>query len=296
MIERIHLAVIKAIHETGTLAAASEQLCVTQSALSQRINKLEHLFSVELWAKSGRNIRLTEAGLYLLDVANRVLPQLDHVDSILTKFSSGVRGVLRIGMECHPCYRWLLQVIAPYLKAWPEVDVDIRKQFTFKGLVALFQYDIDILVTPDAVQRSGVIFYPVFDYEQVLVVSGDHEFANKAWVLPQDLQQQIILTYPIEQERLDIFRDFMSPHMITPKKHLFVEDTDILLQMVAANRGVTALPRWLIEESQYQFNVVAVSLGREGIYKKINIGVRDKDHHPHYFNEFLKQAGVIFDY
>ena len=65
-------------------------------------------------------------------------------------------------MECHPCYRWLLQVIDPYLKAWPEVDVDVRKQFTFKGLAALYQYEIDILVTPDAIKRKGVMFYPVF--------------------------------------------------------------------------------------------------------------------------------------
>ena len=167
MIERSHLSIIRAINNKGSLVGASEELCVTQSALSQSIKKLERMSSIVLWKKSGRNIYLTEAGLYLLDVAKRVLPQFDHVDSVLQKFSAGVKGTLRIGMECHPCYKWLLQIISPYLQQWKDVDVDVRKQFTFKGLAALYQYEIDILVTPDPFKRTGVTFYPVFDFEQV---------------------------------------------------------------------------------------------------------------------------------
>ena len=59
-------------------------------------------------------------------------------------------------MKCHPYYKWLLQIISPYLKEWK--DVDVRKQLTFKGLAALYQYEINILVTPDPFKRSGVTF------------------------------------------------------------------------------------------------------------------------------------------
>lgn len=290
MIERSHLTILRTIHRTGTLAAASEELCVTQSALSQSIKKLEQQFSVVLWEKAGRNIRLTEAGLYLLGVANRVLPQMEHVDEVLHKFSTGARGALRIGMECHPCYRWLLQIIAPYLKAWPEVDVDVRKQFAFKGLAALYQYEIDILVTPDPIMRKGAIFQPVFDYEQVLVVGAEHPFAEKKWITPSDMSDQVLITYPIEKDRLDIYKDFMAPAKVIPKKHIHVEDTDILLQMVASGRGVSALPRWLVEESSTQFGVCPVSLGEAGVHQKIYLGIRDEDYHPQYLWAFLEMA------
>lgn len=292
MIERIHLAILRSIQRTGTLAGASDELCVTQSALSQSIKKLEQQFSVPLWEKSGRTIRLTEAGEYLLNVANRVLPQLEHADSVMKKFSVGARGVLRIGMECHPCYRWLLQVISPYLKAWPEVDVDVRKQFTFKGLAALYQYEIDVLVTPDPIFRKGVQFIPVFNYEQVLVVSKNHPFASKEWIEPSDMSRETLLTYPIEKERLDIFRDFMTPAKILPKKHSHVEDTDILLQMVASGRGVSALPRWLVEEYRTQFGVCPVSLGKNGVHQSIYLGIRDEEYQPNYLKSFLEMAGA----
>ena len=180
IIERHHLEILSALNEQGTLALAAKKLFVTQSAISQSIKKLEKQCGVELWQNDGRNIRLTLAGNYLLNVENRVLPQLKHIDDVLKKFKNGSQGSLRIGMECHPCYKWLLHIIAPYLNQWPDVDVDIRKQFTFKGLAALYQYEIDVLITPDVVNRPGVTFYPVMNYEQVLVLSGKHELSKKS--------------------------------------------------------------------------------------------------------------------
>lgn len=291
MIERYHLEILRAVESCGTLSGAAESLCVTQSALSQSIKKLESQFSVKFWEKSGRNIRLTEAGHYLLTLAKRILPQLENGDAVLQKFAEGARGSLRIGMECHPCYRWLLQVIAPYLDAWPEVDVDVRKQFTFQGVAALYQYEIDILVTPDPILRKGVEFRPVFDYEQVLVVSGSHLFATRAFITPEDMTGEKLITYPIEKERLDIFRDFMTPAKVLPKRHTHIEDTDILLQMVASGRGVSALPRWLVEECRSSFDIVPVSLGEKGIHQKIYLGIRHEEYQPEYLTSFLEMAG-----
>ena len=56
----------------------------------------------------------------------------------LRQFAQGERGALRIGMECHPCYQWLLRIVSPYLSAWPDVDVDVKQKFQFGGIGALF--------------------------------------------------------------------------------------------------------------------------------------------------------------
>jgi len=63
-------------------------------------------------------------------------------------------------MECHPCYQWLLKIVSPYLRAWPDVDVDVRQKFQFGGIGALLAYEIDLLVTPDPVHRPGLVFEP----------------------------------------------------------------------------------------------------------------------------------------
>ena len=91
--------------------------------------------------------------------------------------------------------------------------------------------------------KPGLKFEPVFDYEQVLVVAKDHPLASTAYVKPQQLTREVLISYPVDIERLDIYSQFLLPAGVTPKRHKAIETTDIMVQMVASGRGVAALPR-----------------------------------------------------
>ncbi len=290
MLEKLHLRIVSEVEKQGSLTAAASELCVTQSALSHTIKKLEQQLGTPIWLREGRSLRLTQAGEYLLRVANRVLPQLSLAEDRLQQFAQGERGVLRIGMECHPCYQWLLKAVAPYLAAWPDVDVDVKQKFQFGGIGALLGYEIDLLVTPDPLYKTGLHFEPVFDYEQVLVVGREHPLARHAWVKPAQLSNEVLISYPISLERQDIYSQFLMPAGITPRRHKTIETTDIMLQMVASGRGVAALPRWLLLEYAAQMPIVAVKLGRQGIAKQIHLGAREADLDTDYLQAFIKLA------
>ncbi len=290
MIERSHLNIIREVEKQGSLTAAAGSLCLTQSALSHAMKKLEMQLGTDVWLREGRSLRLTQAGRYLLGLANRLLPQLEHAEERMRQFAEGERGTLRIGMECHPCYQWLLKVVAPYLAAWPSVDVDVKQRFQFGGIGALFSYDIDLLVTPDPILKPGLRFEPVFDYEQVLVVPCAHALAQQAFVEPDQLATEVLITYPVAIERLDIYSQFMLPAGVMPKRHKTIETTDIMLQMVASGRGVAALPRWLAQEYAASMAVVPVRLGAEGIAKQIYLGAREGDLSIDYLRAFIELA------
>ncbi len=290
MLERHHLAIVRAVEQQGSLTAAASQLCLTQSALSHTMRKLEQQLGTEIWLREGRSLKLTQAGQYLLAVANRVLPQLEQAQQRLAQFASGERGALRIGMECHPCYQWLLKLVAPFLAAWPAVDVDVKQKFQFGGIGALFGFEIDLLVTPDPLFKRGLFYQPVFAYEQVLVVSSTHRLATAQQVSPQDLSREVLITYPVTPDRLDIFNQFLTPAGIAPKQHKMIENTDIMLQMVASNRGVAALPRWLAEESASRFAIQSLRLGDNGVHKHIYLGVRETDLDIDYLQGFIALA------
>ena len=290
MLERIHLSIVQEVEKQGSLTAAADVLCVTQSALSHSMKKLEGQLGTDIWLREGRSLRLTQAGQYLLAVANRVLPQLDVAEALLRQFAQGERGTLRIGMECHPCYQWLLKVVSPYLATWPDVDVDVKQKFQFGGIGALFGYEIDLLVTPDPLYKPGLHFEPVFDYEQVLVVGTQHPLAQQAYAKPAQLTGETLITYPVSPERLDIYTQFLTPAGITPRRHKTIETTDIMLQMVASGRGVAALPRWLVQEYASKLDVVPVKLGRQGIAKQIYLGAREGDLDTDYLRAFIELA------
>lgn len=290
MIERTHLEIIKHINRLGTLTEAAHFLCLTQSALSHAIKKLENQLNVKIWVKEGRTLRLTQAGEALLALANRILPQLEHTESLMKQIAKGQRGTLSIGMECHPCYQWLLTVVAPYLEKWSDVDIDVKQRFQFGGIGALFNHDIDALVTPDPLFKRGLVFTPVFNYELVLVVHQDHELASLPFITPDALSQETLITYPVAAERLDIFSQFMQPAMCSPYKHKTIETTDIMLQMVASQRGVSALPAWLVEQYAQKLPIKPIRLGKDGIHKQIYIGLREEDVDTNFIKSFIDMA------
>ena len=293
MLDRIHLSIIHEVEKQGSLTAAARVLHVTQPALSHSMKKLEQQLGTDIWLREGRSLRLTQAGQYLLAVANRVLPQLKLAEERLQQFAQGERGSLHIGMECHPCYQWLLKIVSPYLTTWPDVDVDVKQKFQFGGIGALFGYEIDLLVTPDPLDKPGLVFEPVFDFEQVLVVASNHKLAKEDYVKPKQLTNEVLVSYPVPPERLDIYSMFLTPAGIIPKRHKPIETTDIMLQMVASGRGVAALPRWLVLEYADKMDVVPVRLGKHGIAKQIFLGVREADVEIDYLRAFIEQAKAL---
>lgn len=292
MLETHHLRIIKAISEQQTLTEISDKLCVTQSALSHSIKKIENYYGTPFWIKQGRHLHLTQAGLEILKLAKRVLPHFEHTENNIQQIAKGQKGILRFGMECYPCYQWLLKAIKPYLNRFSEVDIDVIDKFKFGGLNALLNYDIDILVTPDPVFKNSLVFEPVFDYEQVLVVPNNHPCLEKKYVLPDDIQHETLITYPIDIVRLDIFSQFFLPHLTYPKKHKTIETTDIMLQMVEAGRGIAALPKWLVEEYQSKLDIAMIQLGKNGIQKSIYLGYRTSDTEIHYLKSFIEIAKI----
>jgi len=289
-LEVIHLNLLREVDRRGSLTAAAKTLGLTQSALSHTVKRMEQQFGIEIWQRQGRGLRLTAAGNHLLALAQRVLPQLDHAEHVVDQLARGERGTLRVGMECHPCYRWLLQVVEPFLRAWPDVDMDVRQKFQFGGIGALFEHEIDVLVTPDPLLRKGLHFEPIFAYEQVLVVSSQHPFAGRAYVVPSELEAETLITYPVQIERLDVYSQFLLPAGAVPKHHKVIEATDILLQMVACGRGVAALPAWLVAEYRPKMDIVPVRLGRHGVAKQIFLGMRTADVQVDFIQDFIKIA------
>ncbi|GBR67035.1 LysR family transcriptional regulator [Gluconobacter kanchanaburiensis] len=290
ILERSHLTIIREVAREGSLTAAGARLNLTQPALSHAVRKIEMQLGVKIWRREGRTLVLTQAGQWLLSLANRLLPQFSLAEQRLEQFANGERGTLRIGMECHPCYQWLLNVVSPYLERWPKVDVDVRQKFQFGGIGALLGNEIDILVTPDPLHKPGLNFTPVFDYELVLVVGHGHRLYGTPSVTPEQLASETLITYPVPPERLDIYTQFLQPAGIAPRQQKQIETTDIMLMMVAHGRGVAVLPRWLVDEYAPRFDLHALKLGDEGIAKQIFLGRRETDDDIEYLTDFVKSA------
>lgn len=287
MLDRHHLSILREVDRTGSVTAAAGKLHLTQSAISHTIRKFEERHGAAVWRKEGRKLRLTQAGQYLAKLANRLLPQLEHAETVLADYAAGQRGSLRLGMECHPCQQWLMRVVGPYLTQWPDVDLDVKTAFQFGGIGALLGHEIDLLITPDPVDLPGLVYTPVFDYELVLAVPEGHRLAAQDRAGPADLAGEVLITYPVAPERLDVFTRFLVPGNSLPRRHKTVETTAIMLRMVAAGRGVSAIPDWLLRDEGRELAIRGLRFGEAGIGKQIHLGMRREDAEIDYLAGFV---------
>jgi len=290
MLDRQHLAIIREVDRAGSVTAAADRLNLSQSAISHAIAKLEARHKVRVWRKKGRSLELTQAGEYLLRLAERMVPEFDHAERVLADIARGRKGAMRIGMECHPCEQWLMRVTKPFLSEWPDVDIELRSAFRFDGVAALQAHEIDVLVTPDPVNLPDLQFQPVFDYELRLVVGQNHSLAGRDRIEPADLLGEDLLTVPVTVERLDIYTRFLIPAACRPKSRIAVENIELMLQFVVAGRGVAVLPDWLVREVASDMPVTTLRIGRAGLHKSITIGLRRSDLGTDYLSGFLDIA------
>jgi len=288
MIERHHLALLHNLAHTGSLAAAAEKLHLTQSALTHSIRKLEQITGVTLWEKQGRKLQLTAAGRYLLAASEDVLPRLEAADQHLKALASGREGQLRIGMECHPCYEWLLNQLKVFLPRWPGVELDVIQRFRFNGREALEQHAIDLLITSDPIQATHLTNIPVFTYALLLITGEHHALAKRPWISPQDLTEQTLLTFPVDIQRLDVFTQFLLPAGIKPQAHKTLEALEVMLLLVAQGRGVCTLPDWLAAKLQQQYAIKTIGLGEHGVQKTLYLVLRQSDRDIAYMEEFIR--------
>jgi LysR family transcriptional regulator, regulator for metE and metH len=289
-IELRHLRTLYTLHEAGTVSQAAEQLHLTQSAVSHQLKALEDYFECPLFIRKSHPLRLTPAGQRLLELAAAILPQVEAVERELVSMADGRSGRLHIAVECHSCFQWLLPAMDAFRHRWPEVEMDLSLGFNFEPLPALLRGDIDLVITSDPLNMPGISYDSLFRFQNVLVVSPRHPLSNKPWVEPADLNKEILITYPVERARLGIFTHFLDPAGVAPAGQRTAELTLMILQLVASNRGVAALPSWAIVDEVKQAAVKALPLGKEGLWATLFAATRTEEKDRFFMRDFIQLA------
>ncbi|MCT8159553.1 LysR family transcriptional regulator [Pseudoruegeria sp. SHC-113] len=285
-----HLRSIKAIHDAGGLARAADLLHITQSALSHQIKGLEDQAGVELFVRRSKPLRLSAAGMKLLRLAEKILPEVEALEQDFAGLQSGRSGRLHIAIECHACFEWLFPVLEEFRKAWPDVDVDIRPGLAFDALPALQKEDVDLVVSSDPENLDGVEFSPLFDYEPVFVASSQNPLAQKPFVVAEDFREETLITYPVDRSRLDVFTELLTPAKVEPKATRQAELTAVILLLVASNRGVAVLPDWVVREVKYNSDYVTRPITEKGLTKRLYAAIRSDDAQKPYMSHLIRLA------
>ncbi|MDO9636673.1 MAG: LysR family transcriptional regulator [Thiobacillus sp.] len=286
-IELRHLRLLQAVAEAGGLTAAAERLHLTQSAVSHQLKALEAALGLPLVERAARPAQLTAAGRRLLALAHAALPQVDAALRDLSKLRDGDAGELRIAVECHTCYDWLMPAMDSYRDVWPAVELDLLGGFQADPIALLLEQQADLVVTSDPTPRAGVTYAPLFGFEMLALLPPGHALTAKKWLLPRDFAAHTLITYPVPEDRLDLVRRVLAPAGIKPPRRE-AQLTVAILQLVASRRGLAALPAWAVAPYLERGYVIARPIGKHGLWAELHVAVREADAPRAFVSDFIE--------
>jgi LysR family transcriptional regulator, regulator for metE and metH len=287
-IELRHLRTIRAIHQAGGLVRAAEMLNMTQSALSHQVAGLEGQAGMELFVRRSRPMKLSAAGIRMLRAADRILPEIDAMEDEFRSLRSGKTGRLHIAIQCHACFDWLFPVLEQFRHAWPDVDVDIRAGLAFDSFPALAREEVDLVISSNPEPLPGIVANPLFDYAPTFIASAQNPLSAKAMIEAEDLRDQVLITYPVGRDKLDVFTDLLTPAKVEPRGQRQVELTAVILMLVGSNRGVAVLPDWVIRDVRSNADYVTRPLAPGNLTRRLFACTRQDDAARPYMAHFLR--------
>lgn len=284
-LELRHLKTLIALKESGSVSLAAKRIHLTQSALSHQIKLLEDQYGLTLFERKTQPIHFTPAGERLIKLGYEILPKVVETELDLVRVKQGEVGELRIAVECHTCFDWLMPAMDRFRQSWGLVELDIVSGFHTDTIGLLLSHRADWAVVSEIEENSGIHYQPLFSYEMVAICSKEHPLANKTVWEAEDFRDETLIHYPVPDDMLDLLRKVLLPQGINPTRRTS-ELTIAIIQLVASKRGVAALPYWAVKPYLERGYVVARKITEKGLYSNLYSAIRESDKQIAYITDF----------
>jgi len=286
MLELRHLRAFVAVAETGNLSKAGKRLNLSQPALSHQMKALEDYLGVELFQRKSNPLRLSPAGERLLGTAYDVEKLVIQCERDVARIADGKAGQLRIAVECHSCFDWLMPSMDAFREGWPEVEMDLVSGFQPDPVGLLADDMADLVIVSQAKPRPGVTFHPLFRYEVLALLARNHPFTKKPYLTAKDFAKETLVTYPIPDDRIDVIREVLLPAKIEPPRRR-TELTVAILQLVASHRAIAAMPGWAVQPYLDKNYVTSRPIRKGGLFSHLYAATTNEKAASVYMLEFL---------
>jgi LysR family transcriptional regulator, regulator for metE and metH len=153
MLELRHLKTLVALAETGNLSKAGKRMNLSQPAVSHQIRGIEETYEIELFERKSDPLKFTAAGQLLVELGYDITRRIQNGERDLSRIAQGQAGQLRIAVECHSCFDWLMPSMDAFREHWPQVELDLVSGFHADPVGLLGENRADLVIVSRAQKR-----------------------------------------------------------------------------------------------------------------------------------------------
>lgn len=184
------LQIFAAVVAEGSFSGAARRLGLTQPAVSLQIRGLEEHFGQPLLDRSGRGVRLTEAGQQVYAYATRILALVQDLELAVRGTAATLAGLLRLGCSTAPGECLLPRVLSAFRARFPSVQLNVEVADTAAVLDRLLRRQYDLGLVGGMAHTERLEFIPFAVDELVLIAPRDHPLTRRPTVAPSEVARE----------------------------------------------------------------------------------------------------------
>ncbi|MFT0546378.1 LysR substrate-binding domain-containing protein [Allopusillimonas ginsengisoli] len=242
-----HLRHFVAVAEELSFTRAAERLHIGQPPLSQSIQALEADVGAQLFERTRRWVRLTEAGRLFLEDAYRILALTASASQNAKRAEKGEVGDLRLGFNnSMPLTAHFATTINAYRNRFPEVTLHLSEMSTMQQIEAIRERRLDLgYIRPPEVQiPDDILLTPVQLHPLMVITPSNHRLAGRKKISLKELENEHFVTF-LKNQGTTLYPQIQrlcGTAGFTPKIVMEVREAATMMGLVAAGCGITILP------------------------------------------------------
>ncbi len=243
------LRTFRAVAENLNFTKASEQLFLTQSAVSHQIKALEEDFGVPLFIRGKRGVTLTDAGKTALEYAIKILDQAEEMREIVAGREKAIAGRVRVAAATQALVYLFAPLFEDFMDAFEAVELIFRTTVSTEQTVEdILNGVADVGFASLAVYSPNLEVTELFQDELVLVVGKKHKLAQKNEISIRQLERERWILFERGSSIRRATDDFFKRKKIEPETALESNDVYFIKIMIEHGLGVSLLPSWAVTE------------------------------------------------
>ena len=229
------------VARAGSFTTASNNLAITQSALTKSVAEVEHLLGVKLFQRLPRGVSLTQAGTVFVPRAERVLADTQELMTDLGELQSLAAGQLRIGVAPAGFVGFLEHTVSDFARVYPGIKIEVVDRDVEAVASAVIQGELDLAVglEPNLVQWTELEVTAVATLNQFFISREDHPLATVEQPTAQDLMQYpLVLPSAGFTTQAQIAKVYIDAGLTPRPAHYVVDHFPMVARLVARTQAI----------------------------------------------------------
>ena len=271
-----HLESFLEVARRGNVSRAAEALFLTQPAITARLKSLESDLGVELFVRTGRGMKLSDAGRAFLPYAERTIATVDEGRQLVTNLRQGNVGALLIAAAPAVSTYVLPRILRAFRATYPNVRLGVRTGHTEEVLEMVLRAEAHIGIGRP-IRHPDVELIPLFEDEMLLVVAARHPFASRGKVSMAELAEERLILFDRTSSYHELTSSLFRQAGVIPASTLELDNVEAAKKMVQQGLGVALLPRMALSSELKARSLRPVKLVGAPTVRRPIVALRRKD-------------------